>query len=399
MKPITIVASIVFFLIIALPVSAQMSVIATNPSPIIAGDYADITVQFRRGAIMGDSRDNVTLFIKETDFIKPLPNQEFVIPTLQENQMVGRTFRVFFTEDIPPGKIPITLVESYGSVRVEYRDDIVVQGSSIRADMRIGSMRSVPNRLLSDSEDNTLFLTLQNVGDKKAELLKITLESDYLAPAYFNSMVQSISSLDGGEEKEVAFDFDILPVVRNGDSVEATAIIEYRERNRLDTAFELRTIRLPVVLNLAQAPDFSISAVEPESTIRVGGKGQAIVFTITNLNEREGENVRLRLFPNPASPFDFEKTSYFLTPRLRENEEVAVRIEFDVLSSALVQEYIVLAEIESVLGQNRFVQTIDVPIEITRGEPSTIRQNAIAIVLILLILAFIIGYFSLRKRK
>ncbi|MFT4312491.1 MAG: COG1361 S-layer family protein [Candidatus Woesearchaeota archaeon] len=402
MKTLAKQLSIALFLIVSMSTLAlaQISVVSTNPDPIIAGEYADITVQFRQGPIFaGDKRTDVEISLIENEFIRPIPDQTLHVREIFENQVVSRTFRAYFTRDIPPGFIPIKVLVKDSRTSVEYQDNILIRETALDAQLRIGQVRSIPNKLIADTTDNQLQLTLENLGDRRADLLKITLEANGISQSYFNSLQTSISSIEPGQQEVITFDFDIDKKPNNINTLAANLFIEYRERNRLDTGFQTRTAQLPFEIILTDAPNFVFTNIEPERPIQVGVKDQTIRATITNENQRKGENVRLRLFPDPASPFDFEKTTYFVTPRLEQNKESSVLIEFDVLPNAITQEYIVLAQIESFIGQNRFVQTKELIIDVQEERPTTIRQNAIAIIIALVVIASIIGFFSFKKRK
>ncbi|MFT4326006.1 MAG: COG1361 S-layer family protein [Candidatus Woesearchaeota archaeon] len=385
-----------FIVMLSSLVSARLTILDTNPSPIITGDYADITVQFRGNAAFGSNyEEGVSFYIKETDFIKPI-SSPFVIQRLYENQIVSRTFRVFFSSDLPSGEVPIVLVEDRGSgVTIEHIATIIVQGSLQQSDLRIGTARSIPNRLISDTDDNVITLTLQNIGDRTAELLQVTLVSDGIEESYFNSLQQTMPRLEGGEQAELSFDFNIPRT--NYSVIPAMVEIEFRERDPLNRQFERKTVSLPLDIRLSETPFFEIVSITPQQTFQAGTRGLEAEVTVRNINPRDGENVRMRLFPDPSSPFDFDRTTYLVSPELREGEESSFMLSFDILSSATVQDYVVLVEIESTVGQNRFVQRERLVIPVEKAQGSTLQQNAVFLGIGFIVIAAIIGFIYKKK--
>ena len=377
--------------------ATQVSVIASNPAPVIAGEYADITIQLtgtHRGA--GDSVENATFFIKETAFIKPVPNQELVVQNFYQNQVLTRTFRVYFANDIPPGRIPITIVQQMPRLTTEYQTSLLVQGAQVQPTLRVGEMRSIPTSLIADTTDNQATFVLQNLGDREAQLLKLTLVSSYLEESYMGSLQTSLAKLEGGSQVDVLFDFDI--VANTPSSIPATLVAEYRVRNQLDTNYEMRRDEIPLSLTLANTPYFTIES-ESVKPLQVGKSNQQLLVTVSNTNERRAESVRVRLFPDPSAPLDFEKTTFFVTPLMEKDETSTFIIGFDVMDSALLQDYRVRAEVESVVGQNRYVQTEQIVFSIEREKASTVAQNGLVLAIVFIVVAIIIGFLYVKRRK
>ncbi len=378
--------------------TTQVSVISTNPSPIIAGEYADVTVEISQGPLFfGDSLEDVRFTIKETDFIKPIPQQELFVREIFAGQSLTKTFRVFFSENIPAGSIPITVVRSQRDTKVEMSDSIFIQGTALRPILRIGEARSIPTRLLSDSLDNQITFIVQNLGDRPAELVSARFMSEYIEESYFQSLQTSVAQIPGSSQAELTFDFDILPT--QVQDFPSTIVLEYRVRNDIDNTFDIVLEELDFQISLARTPRFVIVDSQPKTEIRVGQSDVQLVFTITNENVREGDSVRLRLFPDPSAPFDFDKTTYFITPKLEQGDMKSVLIEFDVLDSALIQDYTIRAEIDSLIGTNRYVQDVQVIVPVTKEARSTLQQNAILLVIVFLVISALIGYLYTKRKK
>lgn len=390
------VVIILLLAFVSLAHATQITVLSTNPAPIQAGEYADVTLQMSLPHLFNDRpREDLTFSIKQTEYIRPFANTQFVVHELFTGRVATHTFRVFFSEQIPPGMIPLTVVETDGRVTIEHTVWITVEQGLTQADLRIGHARSSPQRLIADSDDNILRVTLQNLGEQNAELLHIRLVSDSITESYFNSLQQSLSRIDAGQQHEVEFTFDIPKT--EDYIIPAQLEIEYRVRDVFNSFYTRKTTTLPFNITLSSVPRLQIIQ-DTQSEFRVGQRNQELQIQIENTNEREARNVRLRLFPDPASPFDFDVTTIFVSPSILEGESRTVTIEFDVLPTALLQEYVVLAQIETLVGTNRHTTEERLVINVTQPQASTIQQNALFLTILFIVLALVIGYFYRRKK-
>lgn len=393
-----IIYLVVFFLLGASGAFAQISIIHTTPSPVVAGDFADLTVQIRGGVpVTRDMNQNVTFALKETEFIKPLSNQELVVFELFDGQVLTRTFRVFIPNTVPRGGIPVFLREIREGITLEHRDFLQVEGGVVPSELRIGSVRSVPNRMIADSRDVAVFVTVQNIGDRSAELIVARLKNEFIEESYFQSTQSSISRIEGGEEVEIRFDFDITQTQQR--VLPGSIHFDFRERNPVTNVFERRSQELDFSLTLARTPQFEFVSQDPVTPMRVGSSNQQLELRLTNLGDVQGDSVRIRLFPDPSAPFDFDKTTYFVSPIMEVGDEKKVVISFDILRSALVQEYSVRAEIESFVGTNRYVQREQIVIPVLEEASSTIGQNALLLIGVLFGLAIVIGILYKRRKE
>ncbi|MFW5852945.1 MAG: hypothetical protein ACOCUR_02860, partial [Nanoarchaeota archaeon] len=157
---------------------SAVEVLFTNPSPVRAGRAADITLQIRAPQEMDDPKTDVTFYIEETEDIKPVAGQEFFVSKINPGQILTRTFNVYFSDSIPTGNYPLRLVEKRGATLSKLNKfDIFVEGRLNVPELRVGSVRSVPNRLIQDTSDNIINVNLQNLGELSAELVTAKLVS------------------------------------------------------------------------------------------------------------------------------------------------------------------------------------------------------------------------------
>lgn len=395
---------IVMVLTISVVHAYSFQVLSTNPAPIEGGDYADITLRIDFPLIDGDSEqiDPVTFYIKETDEIKPVSGQEFNLLSARSGQSVTTTFRVFFSESIPTGNIPLTLVAQEGIKKIELEDDIFVQAAPRGVDFQIAQVQSTPQTLLQDTKSNELRVTLQNLGEKNAEMIvaKLGVGEELVDESFFYSMQDSISQINGGEQAELEFTIDIEETMQT--QIPMILDISYRVKNSFDNSYTNKDVSIPVEIRLTESPRFEIVSVEPRGTLQAGTSSNEVVVRVENVGLEEAEDARLRMFPDPSIPFDFEVTSHFISSSIKPGEQASVVVPFDIMDEALVQTYTINTDFESLVGANRFTQSERLEIEVE--EESTDGAGTYLIVLLVITIggAIIIGYFynsSSKKNK
>ena len=389
------ILTIIAFSLFAQGVSA-VEVLFTNPSPVRAGRSADITLQIRAPEGTEITRENIVYSIRETSSIRPVSGQEFFVARLNPGQVLTRTFTVFFSESIPTGIYPLELVETRGSSEIRRRFEVFVEGRPDVPELRIGSVRSVPNRLIQDTNDNILNVEVRNLGEINAELVSATLvSSDEIIETFFGSLDDSVSSISGGQSETFSFEFDIDET----EKVSFDAYLDITYRMRVDNNFEVVNLQLPFEIRLGRTPRFEIIDIEPLSDFRIGSRNNELRMTVKNVGVNDGNNVRLRLFPNPSSPFDFDRTTIFVSALLLPGEETSFIVPFDILDTALLQTYNINVEFESVLGANRYKQSDRMSIDVVSEASSGFGFYAFVIILISVVISFGIGFAYNRKKK
>ena len=376
-------------------------ILSTNPAPVNAGEYADITVKVDTIVTGGESRElkDLELYFKETAFIKPVPGQEVKISSIQTGQTLTRTFRVYFSENIPTGEIPLTMIFKTENLFLEQNQMLYVEGGKNNPEIFIGSIKTIPEKLLKDTKSNTIEITLQNLGDKDANLVTATLNSnpDIITESYSFSMQDSMASIKSGDETQFKFVIDIEKTDQL--KIPAELNLRYRVKNDFDNSHSIVEKVLPFNITLVETPWFEIVNVEKETLFQAGTSGNNLILTIENTGLEEGKTIRLRLYPDPSDPFDFDMTSIFVSSSVKENETASFKIPFDILDSALVQEYTINAQFESLVGSNRYIQTERITIEVDSPASSGLNIYLYSLVALTLIVAISIGFFYNRKKK
>ena len=138
--------------------SFSVEVISTNPSPIIAGDYADITLRFTNigSAEQSSEAKNVEFAIRETQLIKPLGSEPATFSKVYAKEVITKTFRVYFSEDLNEGFIDLPVTIKTNTLTSETKVRVYIEEETRKPEFLIGSIDSSPNQLLRNSENNLL---------------------------------------------------------------------------------------------------------------------------------------------------------------------------------------------------------------------------------------------------
>ena len=367
-----------------------LEVLETNPAPLRSGEYADITVLLTATHTDG-VKENIVLSLESSDEIRVLSNQELEINSLRIGDRFSNTFRVFIADDLRTGMIPIKFILTEDrSVREFPREVFVRRGQSL-PNLLIGSVSSIPQDVIRDSKNNILRVELINLGDKAAELIVGNLISSNIKESSAFSLRDTISILNKGESSQLEFRFDVEDV--DLKSVPLTINLNYKIRDVNDD-FSTISESLEFDLTLKQTPKIEVLSVESLDRVLVGSNSNRLKITLINRGLEEGEDIRLRLYPDVSYPFDFTKTNYYVSSLMKYNETASVIVDFDVLNTGSVRSYPMNVEIESVVGNARYTQRDRIDIAIV-GEASSlpvIVRNSV------LVIAFLIAiFFGIRK--
>ena len=376
--------------------SYQFDIVSTNPNPAESGEYVDITFNLNHPESMQERRTNVSLRLGESEEIVPLSTQQRTYTQILPGQTITRTFTAYIPETVPNGDIPIELVVQDDRQTTTKQSTLYVEGGPRDVDLEIGKVSSTPEELLIDTDQNTLDITLQNLGEDEADLLKTTLKGDGLEESYLKSLEDSISSLPGGEQKQLQFDFDIEDDIDNVINADLTA--RYRVQDDRTNTYVQEATTLPLNLSLTSHPDIEIINSDPLNTFQTDSSGNELQLTVRNEGREDGENVRLRLYPDPNVPFDFEQTNIFVSSNLETGENTSVIIPFDINADTPLRTYDVNVEFESLVGDNRYGQDASVSFDVVEEAGLSTTTIAIALLVLAVLLAVTLGYFYNREK-
>lgn len=375
--------------------SFSVEVISTNPSPIIAGDYADITLRFTNigSAEQSSEAKNVEFAIRETQLIKPLGSEPATFSKVYAKEVITKTFRVYFSEDLNEGFIDLPVTIKTNTLTSETKVRVYIEEETRKPEFLIGSIDSSPNQLLRNSENNLLQITLLNLGDRDAELVsaKLIIDSNLITPAHAFSMQDALASINAGTQGIIEFEIDIDDLAK-AQVIPAQIELQYRSRTSVGDNYETINEILSFDLPIDESPYLVIDKVELLDSFVAGSVDNKVKITIKNEGEEEAEDVRVRISPDISFPLVFTQTTQYLTASLLPGETATMIFELEVIESADARDYISKVIIDSMVGETRYSQ--DSTLSITTHPSQKASESSVGMILliIVIIVSLFIGY-------
>lgn len=395
-KLLLLVALVVFLVPSALAVS--VSVLSTDPAPLQAGDFADVTVQVSSG-INEQRYDELKLSVKETNFIKVISNNEKSWVDFVSGRSATHTFRVYIEENLPTGAVDFSFVVETDTGTFDSEDRVFVQDSDSKPELSIGSIKTTPKELLPDTDDNQITITVQNLGDKDAELVKATLVSDseLVKPSYSFSLQDSTASIASGEQEELTFTIDLKETTEN--EIPSQLQLQYRSKTNGGSDYETINTIIPFDLEIIDAPLLKIVEVKQVDSFIGGSTENEVLIGIKNEGNTDAEEVRVRLVPDVSYPFLFELTTQYVSSNIKPGETAYVSFVTEVQDSADSRDYAITAKLESLIGETRYVREDVVSLHTEPGKEVPVKTISIVIISLIILVGAFIGYRSYQQNK
>lgn len=382
--------------------AVSVELVKTDPSPIVGGDYADVTIRFTNIETDGKSLKDVTFNLDETKYVEIVSVEDNSINEILSGESVTRTFRIFFSEEIEQGFIDLTFLINYNGISQKKDIRVFVEDSAREAELLIGQITSIPNELLVDTKNNKIKINLQNLGDKDAELVKATLVplNDNLKAAYSFSLQDSLASIKGGTESEVEFTIDIEEEVV--DKIPVRLDLRYRVEKSIGSNYETFEKSLEFDLAITPSPYLIIESIEQIDDFSIGSTENKLLVTVKNIGLEDAEDVRVRIVPDISYPFLFEENAQYVSSNIKPGESGSVIYKIEVLEDAEIREYIATAVVESLVEDSRYSREDIVGITPSEGGKTDIRTIGFIVVLIVFVVSISLGintYLTNKKKK
>ncbi len=391
-----IIIALLLLLCTASVYAIDVELLATDPAPVTAGDYADVTIRFSKGNTEQAPRE-VSFLIEETQFLTPVSDNPFTVSGLRSGDVVTKTFRIYFDEALPEGFIDIPTVLQTDGGKQDFDLRVFVQEAASDPELYIGELRTTPDELLADTDDNELRVTLQNLGEKDAELVRAELAiPSSLTPSYAYSLVDSVASIPEGGEAELTFTVDIDENARG--ELPAMLSLRYRAEQSNGQTYDTFTEDLSLLIPVQDTPLLVVTEVEQLDRFRAGTSENRILVTLKNEGEEEAEEVRVRVLPDISYPFIFELTTEYVASEIDPGEEAQVEFTMEVLRSAQAREYPVTVRLESLVGETRYSREDEITITPSAGGGISTGTLGFGLIILAVISAAILG-FVMRKRR
>lgn len=390
-----IIVFLLSMLALATPIGAQslqpeLSIMMTryDPYPAEPGKYMTLWIKVQNNGPV--SARNVTLELLDTYPFSLDPSEQRartfgeVLPT----EPILAEYRVRVDGDALDGRNPIELkIGSDGRDFFTKSFDIYIESKVV--DFAIGGLLSEPESLYSDTENNKIIITLQNIGEAAAKLVRTELMlPDGFSPSDSYSDEYPVGGIESESYGDAIFYMDIDKAVGAGEYL-GTLKVYYKD----DSDGEYKRKTLQVRIPVRASPSFEITgvALNPE-TIGQGMQGIEMRLDILNSGSREAENVNIRVLKEATQPFDFDEKSDFVG-NLGPNETGQATFHFDVDGNADLKKYILDIEIRYTQDSNVNIADGKVSFGVTETLPNYTGIYVLTIIL-LVVAAFIVWYYK-----
>ena len=278
------------------------------------------------------------------------------------------------------------------------RDFEVEVGDKTEPEFVLGTLVTSPIKLLADTDENQLQVTLENIGDEDAETVRMELElPEGFTPTYGYSTRANLGTIDAGSSEIGTFYVDLDETISQGE-YEGMISIHYKEANDDDN--EYRIVKLPLSIPVNGKPMFSIESVKtiPEKVRE--GNNVKLLLTVKNTGTKEAESVSIRAFKESSQPFEFEEKSDFIG-KLKPGETGEAVIKFKVDQGANVKTYLLDLEVRSIFNNEVLTENEVIPIKVQNGEEKGFFDNTIVIILLVVAVLFVggLGIYYFTKKK
>lgn len=389
--------SLLALAILLLPATSalQADLLNTNPAPATAGEYVEITTRITSESTQ-ESLRNLQVRVQDNQYVNAI-SEPRTYASIRPGDQITSTHRVYLSEQTPEGEINLQLRVETTQATLQFELPLYVRAASRNADLRVGQVRTTPQELVPDSTQNELRVTLQNLGEQEAELIRAELEllSEQASASYAYSLEDSLSSLAGGAQDTLTFIIDVEEEAR--ENIPAQLQLTYRTREDAQSSPQAEQATLPLVLPIDNTPYLEVTHQELLTSSEQGSTDNTLRLTITNTGEEEALDARVRLFPDISYPLIFERTSQYLGASIKPGENRSLDVKYEVLSGADVRDYEVAVELESLVSTTRYTQQDTMSIPVSQGSGVGAQTVAWIIIGAITLLALSIGYTKRKK--
>ena len=336
----------------------EASLINSDPVPLQSGEQGDLTFKLRNTGDDLAEDVNVRLLDNYPFELKPDRQREYSLGDMVSGQEYQISTSVLLADDAPDGANNFNVEISYGDFSVTRNIPVEVQSQDI--ELNVANLKTQPQQLMPDTDNNMISVDIVNNGEKTAENVVLDL---YL-PEFFEqtssfSTRQALGNIQPGQVKTAEFNFDINETAPSG----STSINGDLEYSAGDSTSKITD---PVSFNLFMEgkPQYRITDVE--SNLKTGSSGE-LRLTVGNFGSEKSSSTRIRVLDSSDQPFTYDSSSQYIgTLEPGKTGEAVFTVDTD--SDAAVKDYLVDFETRGVKSTEVFVEDETVQFTVENGE-------------------------------
>lgn len=325
----------------------KAKVLEYDPFPAKAGAFVDIFIAVENNT-SGETEPVVVTFIPK-DSIRLSYGEEATkdIGTIPRGKSIVVKYRAEIVSDAVDGENFFEFDAEMGKAPTESFDLGIEVDNSVPT-IEIGDVESVPSKILPDMRSVQLTVTLLNTGEETAENLRAELvlpEAIEASDSFSDKAL--LGNLAESSSADAVFEIDVPEETESGEYL---AIVEVKYN--LTGTGKKTTVKkeLDFKIDVKEVPKFEIVKVETNpSELSAGDRGVKMLVEVKNVGTADAEFVRIKVFEKSEQPFEFDKVSDFIAPKLRPGETGQATLEFRVTDDADLQKYLLEAEVKTLV--------------------------------------------------
>lgn len=352
----------------------------SDPAPLQSGEDGDITFKIVNTGDNVAENTKVELVDSYPFEIKPDRKRNYSLGDMQQGQEYQISTEVLVNEEASDGSNSLKIKVYRGDITRTIEIPVEVQSQDI--ELNVANLKTQPQQLMPDTDNNLMTVDVVNNGEKTAENTVVQLDM----PEFFErtssfSTRQALGNIQPGQVKSGEFNFDISEDAPSG----VTGVNGSLSYSADDSTSEI-TEDIGFDLNLEGKPQFEVT--DTESSLKTGSTGE-VRIEVTNTGNEESSSTRIRALDSSDQPFTYDSSSQYIGT-LESGASGTAVFEVETDSDASVKEYLMDFEIRGVKDTEVFVEDSTLNVEVENGETEgTSPLIPAAVVAVLLVLVYL----------
>ena len=362
----------------------EATFINSDPVPLQSGEDGDLTFKIVNNGNIEAEDVRVQLVDNYPFELKPDRKRNYSLGTVARGQEYQISTEVLIAEDAPDGANNFKAKIIQGDFIKTVNIPVEVQSEDIN--LNLANLRTQPQQLMPDTENNIMTVEVVNNGEKTAENTILNLD----LPEYFDrtssfSSRQALGNIQPGQVKPAEFNFDVSEDASSGP-ITLEGSLSYTSG---DSSSEV-TEDVSFNVNLEGRPQFEITEVQ--SNLQTGSTRE-LRLTVENTGDEDSSSTRIRVLDSSDQPFTYDSSSQYIGT-LEPNQSGTAVFEVETDSSASAKDYLIDFEVRGVKGSEVFVEDSTVEASVTNGE----SESSLLMPVVILLIILGVGGFIFRDR-
>ena len=332
----------------------EASFINSDPVPLQSGEDGDLTFKIRNTGDIEADNVNVRLLDNYPFEVTPDRQTNYSLGDLTPGQEYQISTNVLVADDAPDGSNSFRIRITHGDFSVTRNIPVEVQSEDI--ELNVANLKTQPQQLMPDTDNNMMSVDIVNNGEKTAEnvVLDLNLPEAFQETSSFSTR-QALGNIQPGQVKTAEFNFDISETAAEG-AMSVEGALSYSAG---DSSSEV-TDTVGFDLYMEGKPQFQISEVE--SDLKIGSTGE-VRLKVKNTGQETSSSTRIRVLDSSDQPFTYDSSSKYIGT-LDPGQTGQAVFEVDTESGASVKQYLVDFETRGVKDTEVFVEDETVQINV-----------------------------------